>query len=253
MYSGKSIIALIPARGGSKGLPGKNLLPLLGVPLLGWPIKAAQDSKYVDKIIVSTDDPEIANVGRALGAHVPFLRPPELATDKATSISVIEHAIEYLNNKGENFDYFLLLEPTSPLTQPEDIDKAVEVLFQKRSVADSIVGVSQVHSAHPAFDVVLDSNGLIKPYEGKDFSSAGRRQDLPEVFFFEGSLYLSDLEILLQRKSFYHDRTLPFIVPKWKSFEIDDLVDWVCVEAILKNLPKIQARINTTHEKGGKK
>ncbi|MBF0405892.1 MAG: acylneuraminate cytidylyltransferase family protein [Candidatus Riflebacteria bacterium] len=239
MFQGKRILAIIPARGGSKGLPRKNILPLCGLPLIGWPINAARGSKYVDRIIVSTDDAEIAEKATSLGAEIPFLRPPELASDSATSFSVVEHAVNFHRDKGDFFHYILLLEPTSPLTESSDVDKAIELLFQNPNNASSIVGVSEVHSSHPDFDLIIDSDGLIKPYLGKNFS-VKRRQEIQKVYFLEGSLYFSEIETYFNKQTFYHDKTLPYIVPKWKSFEIDDFVDWVCVEAILNNINKIK-------------
>jgi len=122
MYKGKKILALIPARGGSKGLPGKNIKPLLGKPLIAWTIEQAKASKYVDRVVVSTDDDEIAEVAIRYGAEVPFLRPKELARDDSPTIDAILHALDFFSDKGERFDLLALLEPTSPLRDSEDID-----------------------------------------------------------------------------------------------------------------------------------
>ena len=235
MINEKMVLVIIPARGGSKGLPGKNTKMLCGKPLLGWPIQAAKKSKYVDKIIVSTDDEKIKKVALHQGAEVPFLRPKDLANDESKSADVIEHAINFLQ-ESNNFDYIILLEPTSPLTETIDIDQALEILDSKRNIADCIVGVSKVENTHPLFDVVINSENLIVPYIQSGFGSATRRQDLDELYFFEGSLYISDVKVFLNKKTFYHDRTLSYIVPKWKSFEIDHMVDFICVEAIMKNI-----------------
>jgi CMP-N-acetylneuraminic acid synthetase len=156
MIDGKSVLAIIPARGGSKGLPHKNIMSLCGKPLVAWPIQAAKQSAYVDKVVLSTDDPKIADMGEQEGAEVPFLRPSELATDRATSISVIEHAIEFFSKQGDQFDYCVFLEPTSPLTQTDDVNQALRALDLKRDIADAIVGVSRVISSHPVFDVAID-------------------------------------------------------------------------------------------------
>ena len=202
MIKGKKVLAIIPARGGSKGLPGKNLVNLCGRPLVGWPIQAALNSKYIDKIIVSTDDRKTANIAFAEGAQVPFLRPEGLSSDTATTISVIEHAAKFFSDAGETFDYCVLLEPTSPLTESTDIDDALEELDSHRDIADSIVGVSKVEATHPVFDVKINSKGLIKPFYVDDFSKPIRRQDIPEVYFFDGSIYLSDVPVLLLKKAF---------------------------------------------------
>lgn len=244
MINGKKVLAIIPARGGSKGLHCKNLVNLCGRPLVGWPIQAALNSKYIDKIIVSTDDRKIADIALAEGAQVPFLRPEDLASDAATTLSVIEHAANFFSDAGETFDYCILLEPTSPLTESKDIDGALEELDSHREIADSIVGVSKVEATHPVFDVKINSKRLIEPFHVADFSKPIRRQDIPELYFFDGSLYMSDVSVLLQKKSFYHKRTLPYVTPKWKSLEVDDMIDFICVEAIMKNLDIIKGSRN---------
>lgn len=236
MINNKSIVALIPARGGSKGLPRKNVMILSGLPLVGWPILAAKKSNYIDRVIVTTDDVEIAKVAMELGAEVPFMRPAELASDTASSASVIRHAIAFLEAEGNKYEYIVLLEPTSPLTESTDVDAAIEMLEAKRDIADSIAGVSKVVAAHPVYDVVVNEKGLIEPFVTENFSAVGRRQDLSELYFFDGSLYISDVMVFLEKNSFYHNRTLPFIVPKWKSYEVDDLVDFLSIEAIMNNV-----------------
>jgi len=240
MINDKKVLALIPARGGSKGLPGKNILPLHDKPLIGWPIQAARKSLYVDKVVVSTDSQEICQIALKQGAEVPFLRPAELATDTASSMMVVEHAIRFWENQGEPFDYLVLLEPTSPLTEAEDIDKALEMLDAKRKIADSIVGVSKVEATHPTFNITVNKNGVLEPYFTKELSSGIMRQDIQDLYFFEGSLYISDISVFLETLRFNHDRTLGYIVPRWKSFEIDEMVDLICVEAIMNNLQRIK-------------
>jgi N-acylneuraminate cytidylyltransferase/CMP-N,N'-diacetyllegionaminic acid synthase len=240
MKDGNTILAIIPARCGSKGIPMKNILDLCGKPLLGWPVQAAKNSKYIDKVIVSTDDQIIAEIAERMGAEVPFIRPKELANDTASSLDVIVHALDFLRIRNMVYQYLILLEPTSPLTEAQDIDSALETLCLKRDIADSIVSVSRVVSAHAVYDVVLESNGLINPFLQEDFRNASRRQDISELYFFDGSLYISDVGVLLKEKCFYHKRTLGYITPKWKSFEVDDMVDMICIEAILNNIHKIK-------------
>ncbi len=234
MINGKSVLAIIPARGGSKGLPGKNILPLAGKPLIAWSIEAAFGSKILDKCIVSTDNNEIAKVAKKYGCEVPFIRPERLATDESTTLDVLEHSIRFFNEQSIEFDYIVLLEPTSPLRDSNDIDTAIKLLNENRKQADSIVGVSKVESTHPVFDVSINNDGLIYPYVGGAFK-VFRRQEVEELYFFEGSVYVSDIQILLKKKSFYHGRTLPYIVPRWKSLEIDEMVDMITAEALIKN------------------
>ena len=200
MINGKSVLAIIPARGGSKGLPGKNILPLAGKPLIAWSIEAAFGSKILDKCIVSTDNNEIAKVAKKYGCEVPFIRPERLATDESTTMDVLEHSIRFFNEQSIEFDYIVLLEPTSPLRDSNDIDTAIKLLNENRKQADSIVGVSKVESTHPVFDVRINNDGLIYPYVGGAFKMF-RRQDIEELYFFEGSVYVSDIQILLKEKN----------------------------------------------------
>lgn len=230
MINSKSVLALVTARGGSKGLPGKNLRPLLGKPLIAWSIEHGLASRYVDDVVVSTDDEGIASAARAHGAQLPFMRPAELASDTATSVDVILHAVDTLAGEGRRYDLLVLLEPTSPLREPADIDRALETLLANPQ-AESIVGVAKVESGHPAFLLRRDGD-FLAPYSQQEFG-AKRRQDISELFFLEGTVYVSWVESLRRRRGFYHERTLPHIVPKYKSFEIDDITDFVVVEALM--------------------
>lgn len=225
------ILAIIPARGGSKGLPGKNIKPLCGKPLIGWTIEQAKASKYITEIYVSTDSAEIAEVAESFGVKVPDLRPAELASDTAPSSGFVVYTLEKLAREGKVFDYVILLEPTSPLRETSDIDRSIEML-EAHPDAESIVGVCKTECAHPAFLTRID-RGLLQPYQGD--MAAIRRQELDELYFFEGTVYVSRTEAFLKKHGFYHDKTLPYIVPKWKSFEIDDAEDWFIIESILKN------------------
>ena len=227
-----SLLALIPARGGSKGLPRKNIKNLLGKPLIEWSIKAALNSKVIDRVIVSTDDEEISNVAKVCGAEVPFIRPSKLAQDNSTTFSVIEHALNWLENRQKYVpDHIALLEPTSPLRNAEDIDRAFDQL--KNSNASSIVGICLTEVHHPLFIYQKDKSGKLNPYLNNSKKDI-RRQDLEEAFFLEGSVYISETPVLLEEKSFYHGNTMGYEVPKWKSFEIDDETDFFLVESIMK-------------------
>lgn len=231
MYNNKKILAIIPARGGSKGLPNKNIKPLCGKPLIGWSIEQAGGSAYIDEIFVSTDSAEIASVAESFGIEVPFLRPAELATDTSPSSGFVLHTIDYYRSQGEEFDYILLLEPTSPLRDVADINTAIEQLLNHKS-AKSIVGVSKIEATHPAFLVNLSKEGLLEPYLGE--MKALRRQELNDLYFFEGSLYLSEIDYYIKTESFYHNLTLPYVVPKYKSYEVDDIVDFYIIEKLLE-------------------
>ena len=233
MYKNKTFLAIIPARGGSKGLPGKNIKELCGKPLIAWSINAGLKSKYLDEIIVSTDYKNIADIAKKHGASIPFLRPDDLASDTATSFDTVKHAIDYYGNElNREFDYVVLLEPTSPLREDSDIDNAIEKLLN--SSADSIVGISKTEDQNPAFLVNKDNKDFVAGYTNKNMKVL-RRQDVEDVYFMEGTIYISKVNVLLEEKTFYHQNTIGYEVPKYKSLEIDDLTDFIMVEAMMKH------------------
>ena len=233
MYKNKTFLGIIPARGGSKGLPGKNIKELCGKPLIAWSIESGLKSKYLDEVIVTTDSKDIADIAKQYGASVPFLRPDVLANDTATSFDAIKHTIEfYKNEMKKEFDYIVLLEPTSPLREARDIDIAIEQLFN--SNADSIVGICKTEDQNPAFLVFKNEKDFISGYENHDMKVL-RRQDIKDVYFFEGTIYISKTDVLLNKKTFYHENTIGYVVPKYKSLEIDDIDDFIMVEAIMKH------------------
>ena len=240
MNKGKKVLVIIAARGGSKGLPGKNLKHLKDKPLVAWPIVAALGASVVDRVIVSTDDKSIADVATKWGADVPFLRPSHLASDTASSMDVVLHAIESIRAIGENYDYVILLEPTSPFTDSHDIDCAVKKLIESRETADSIVGVADVESAHPDYLVRMDAGGIIKPFISIDFKNIRRRQELESLYKFDGSIFVSDTNVFIDRKTFYHSRTLGYLMPKWKSIDIDDKIDFICAQALMEQINEIK-------------
>jgi CMP-N,N'-diacetyllegionaminic acid synthase len=229
----KKVLAIIPARGGSKGLPGKNVRLLNGVPLVAWPIKTALNSRYVDRVVVTTDDPAIAKVALEYGADVPFIRPAEFAKDTSPSSEAVIHALKFCMAVDGDYDYVVLLEPTSPLTEAADVDKALEALVASEGLA--IVGTSKVQASHPAYCATIGADNFLRPYNRESFAKPIRRQDVDDVYFFEGSLYISEVKKYLATETFYHERTLPYIVPAWKSLEIDTLLDFLKIETIVKN------------------
>jgi len=233
--SDKKVLAVIPARGGSKGLPGKNIRPLLGKPLIAWSIEQALASKYIHTVHVSTDSEEIASIARSYGAEVPFLRPASLAIDTTPTADVLIHHLDSLDKDGEKFKHLVLLEPTSPLRETADIDSAFERLISNDQ-ATSIVGVGLVESQHPSFCVRLTEKGFLR--SENDFKVL-RRQDIEPIYYYEGSVYISEIHTFRQKKNFYHPNTLGHVFPKWKTFEIDDIADFIIVEALLKNKDKL--------------
>lgn len=232
MIDGFSVLGLIPARGGSKGLPGKNTRDLCGKPLIAWTIDAARASSCLDAVVVSTDDSSIAAIAAKHGAEVPFLRPADLAGDTASSIDVVIHAIDALAAEGRVFDLVVLLEPTSPLREASDIDNGVSRMLSMG--AGAVVSVCRAESAHPAFMYRQRADERLVPFMERQPTGL-RRQEIEPLFFLEGSLYASRIDVLRAKRSFYHDDTIAYEVPKWKSIEIDDLDDFLMVEALAKN------------------
>jgi CMP-N,N'-diacetyllegionaminic acid synthase len=229
MISGKKVLAVIPAREGSKGLPGKNIRPFRGKPLLLWSVEHGISSRFVDRVIVSTDSEEYAVIVQNSGGCVPCLRPKSLATDTATSVEVVLHAVAFLEAHGDAYDILALLEPTSPLRKPEDIDGALELLLSKPD-AESVVSISPTEAHHPAYLMKKMSTGFLQPYL-PNFKVI-RRQDIQPLHFLDGTVYISWINALRTRKSFYHERTLGYEVPKYQSFEIDDMDDFIICEAL---------------------
>lgn len=232
MYKQRRILAVIPARGGSKGLPGKNIRPLLGKPLIAWSIEQALASRHVDKIFVSTDSLAIAATAARFGVAVPFLRPGALATDKATTIDALRHVVDRLAKGGERFDYLLLLEPTSPLRAKGDIDRAIKQLVDHEAQADSLVTLGEVHMEHPAI-VKKIAKGRVAPYVAAA-RKVTRRQDLDKAYFPYGVVYLSKMAALMKTGTFYQKKVMPFFIQRWQNYEVDDVYDFACIEAILK-------------------
>ena len=233
MIAGRRVLAIVPARAGSKGLPGKNVRLLHGRPLLAWPVAAALGSAHVDRTIVSTDDAGYAAIAVSHGAEAPFLRPAELASDTAPSIGFILHAVDTLAAEGDVYDLVVLLEPTSPLTEAADVDAALVQLVAAGDRADSIVGVAAMETSHPAFAVRRDAEGAIRPLLSDSFGDLPRRQDLEPVFALDGSLYISSVAALRRERGFAHARTLGYVTDRTKALEVDDLVDFLCIEALM--------------------
>ena len=228
----KKIIAIIPARGGSKGLPKKNVKEIMGKPLIAWTIEQALASKYLDKIVVSTDNEEIKLISEKYGAEVPFLRPKVLARDDSPTIDVIMHAINWFEKREEYFDIIVLLEPTSPLRKEDDIDNAIELFIKNIDKADSLVSVGDVHLENP-YIMKKFEKGYVKSFIEIN-EEIYQRQQLPKVYFPYGVIYLSKTDALKKYKTFYQERTIPYYIERWQNYEVDDIYDFICAEAIIK-------------------
>ena len=223
------VTALIPARGGSKRLPRKNVKLLCGKPLIAWTIEAAKGSKYIDSIVVSTDDLEIKNISEKYGAIVPFLRPKSLSNDTASSFDVIKHAIEALEITGNN-NLIILLQPTSPLRTSEDIDKALEFYLSKN--AYGVVSISECEHS-PLWSNTLPENLSMAEFIRPEIQGK-RSQDLPKYYRLNGSIYIYNVEMLLRKNHiFYDERVLGHETPNSTSIDIDTLLDFQIAETIM--------------------
>jgi CMP-N-acetylneuraminic acid synthetase len=238
MINGKRVIAIIPARGGSKGLPGKNIKPICGKPLIEWTIQAALKSKFIDVLIVSTDNQEIADIAKTAGASVPFLRPAALAGDTTPTIDVIEHVFEYLRTQAAPmFDYCVLLEPTSPLREDDDIDNMLAKLDANADKFDAIVSVGAV-SEHPSIMKKLVGDN-IETY-CPELPMTSRRQDNTPAFFPYGVAYIVKVQTLLAERTFYAQRCTHYRIKRYQNYEIDDIYDFLAVENIMRHEWKLK-------------
>jgi len=226
------ILGLIPARGGSKGVPNKNQKLLAGKPLVNYTIEAALESKLLDTLIVSTDDQQIATISKAAGAEVPFLRPAELATDSSPTIDTVLHVLEFYNSKDQHFDALCLLQPTCPLRTPEDIAKAITAFAN--SEADCLISVRSVphqYNPHWVFETKADERYLQIATGEKNIIP--RRQELPKAFHRDGSIYITKIEVLENSHSLYGEKIAWYESQGSQHVNIDTLEDWEEAERLL--------------------
>ena len=231
MIDNKRILAIIPARGGSKRLPRKNILNLAGKPLIAWSIESALASKYIDRVIVSSDDDEIAAISEKYGADVPFMRPADLATDESTSIDVVLYTIEALRGIDEQYDYVILLQPTSPLRQAKHIDDSISRMINKGS--DAIISVCESEH-HPLWNNTLDSDMSMDNFLEASIRNK-RSQDLEKQYRINGSIYISSIEKLKKENSFFLRKNCSaYIMNQDVSIDIDKKIDLDLASLILK-------------------
>ena len=220
------VLAVVPARGGSKSIPRKNVKHFAGKPLLAWTIEAALQVTKITRVIVSTDDPEIAETGRLHGAEVPFIRPSELAEDDTAGVCTLLHAM----HKLPDFDAVLLLQPTSPLRSSEDISGIIDLAIERN--ANSIVSVCRV-SKHPHWMYQIEQSGTLIPFCAGE-SASSRRQDLPIVYSLNGAVYFARTGWLSQTKALLDHTTLAYVMPEERSIDIDTLFDWRLAECMME-------------------
>lgn len=217
-----AVVGLIPARGGSKGIPGKNIAPCAGRPLIAWTCEAARSSARLAKTIVSTDSVEIARVARDWGIEVPFIRPPELALDSTPSLDVMLHALKWLEGSGVNVTALMLLQPTSPLRTQRHLDEAVDLFLS--SGADTLVSVVEIsHRFHPS-SLVRERDGWIYPYQGKEHAVT-RQQDMSGLFARNGPAVLIVSPQILRSGRLYGERVRPYLMQADDSVDVDTPLD----------------------------
>lgn len=231
MIDGRRVLALLTARGGSKGLPGKNILDFAGSPLIHWSIRAAQDSAFIDRIVLTTDDPAIAEVAKVGGCDVPFMRPPELATDNARSIDAVHHAMDWLTTAGDHFDYLVLLQPTSPLRTAGDIDTCLRECHD--SGATSVISVCESPKS-PYWMYRRTETGALAPL--LDGDNMAQRQALPTAYVPNGAVYVARWEKLRGMEGFVAPDTRGITMPADRSIDIDTKLDMFVAEALAKGL-----------------
>jgi CMP-N,N'-diacetyllegionaminic acid synthase len=220
------VLGLIPARGGSKGIPGKNLKELAGKPLLQWTVESAQASAVLDRLVLTTEDPRIAALGEQLGVDVPFLRPKDIASDTAAMIDVVLHAVHALAEEGYHPDALVLLQPTSPLRTAEHLRAAIELL----EGVDAVCSVAPLpKELCPHYVMRITDSGELVHFlpEGAAYT---RRQDVPQAYRRDGSIYLVRTQALLSSGSLYGRRCAPLVLPPEQTLTLDEPQDWVDAE-----------------------
>lgn len=226
------ILAIIPARGGSKRLPGKNIRTLGDKPLICWSIDVAKDITEICEILVSTDDNEIAAVSAAAGALVPWLRPANLATDTASTVDVVLHALDWYEEKYGDVDGILLLQPTSPFRTKDSVRNGIEAFKNNRQ--RTVVGVSPAEN-HPMWTLKIEDGGLV-PFMA-DHGLNMRSQDLPPAYSVNGSLYLISPKELRSNNSFFNEQPTPIIINKHtEALDIDTEADWITATSALQQI-----------------
>ena len=219
------VIAVIPARSGSKGLPNKNVLRTAGKPLICWTIEAALACELIDRVVVSTDCKTTAAISREIGAEVPFRRPSHLATDTARGVDVVVHAVEEV----PGYDVVVVLQPTSPMRTASDIRKALELYAD--SQAESCVSVC-VPKCHPSWMKRIDSSGFLVPYDNR--GEVPNRQQLGTLYSLNGAIYISLIPNLCATRSLYGEKTAAFVMPQDRSLDIDNAFDHHLCELLLQ-------------------
>lgn len=226
----KRVLGIVTARGGSKGIPHKNIVDLKGKPLLAWTALAARASTLT-RVVLSTEDPEIARVGADWGLETPFMRPPELAADDTPTIPVLQHVIRTLEKQGDVYDAIFTLQPTNPLRRTADIDGAISMF--ERTGADSVVSFVDVGERHPARMKNIDDAGRVSDPSFAEQFEGQRRQDLPKLWLRDGSVYLTRRDVLMEQSSLKGLDCRAWIIPIERACNIDTPFDLWLAEQLL--------------------
>jgi CMP-N,N'-diacetyllegionaminic acid synthase len=227
------ILGVIPARGGSKGIPRKNIRPLAGLPLIAYPIRAAAGSKRLTHCMVSTDDEEIAAVARKQGADVPFMRPEDLARDHSPTAPVLRHAVEWFEKAhGTPVLAVMTLQPTAPLCTSADIDAAIELFLAHQPDADCLISVCDAGEHHPLTLYHQAGDYLTPMQTGLDPNT--RRQDFPATFWRNGAIYITRRDLLFAKDRVTSDKPLAYVMPRARSANIDEPLDLAIAEVMLR-------------------
>ena len=234
MIDGKSVLAVVTARGGSKGVPGKNILPIGGRPLIQWTIDAARGSRHIDQLILSSDDPAIIEIALKAGCEVPFRRDPLLASDEASSIDVVVDALQ----RVPGHDIVVLLQPTSPLRSASDIDEAIELLAS--SGAPACVSLRPADE-HPYWTFRLGDGGQLARFAEPPATMPLRRQDLPAAWCLNGAVYVARVDWFLRERSFLSPQTVGYVMPAERSLDIDTPAD---VERLKSTVESMRSTFN---------
>jgi N-acylneuraminate cytidylyltransferase len=217
------ILGIIPARGGSKGIPDKNLKELAGKPLLAYSAEAAKDSGVINRLVLSTDSETIAELGRSLDIELPFMRPAELGQDDTPMLAVLQHAVSQLEEKGWKPDIIVLLQPTSPIRKASHILDAVSKL--QNEDCDSVVSVVEIPELYSPQKALRAQDGFLK-FWLQDGKKITRRQQLESAYAREGTVYAFWRDVLMEQNSIYGEKCLPLVLPPEESMNIDDREDW---------------------------
>jgi CMP-N,N'-diacetyllegionaminic acid synthase len=233
MYKNKKTLGIITARGGSKGIPGKNIKLLAGKPLITYTIEATKKSNYLTRTIVSTDYEDIAGVSRKYGADVPFMRPAEFSQDKSTSIEVVQHALKWLKeHDNEEYDYVMILQPTSPLRTTEDIDACIKLIVDTN--ADSVMSMKELEDFSPKKLKKIE-DGIILPYFEEEGSQSSRRQELAKMYKRNCAIYVTKVEYI-NKSDLFGKVSRAYIMPEERSVDINQPIDFDLAEFWIKRL-----------------